>query len=96
MSSGKPAGKSCGSCQSLAAPSPESPWWAARKWEELAGDVIGATVLMQADIRYYQPSEIAHAWHWIKTAKYADDLPVRTMLSPGHVMSGYTPEYTDL
>ena len=68
----------------------------ARKWQELAGDVIGVTVLMQADIRYFQPSEIAHAWHWIKTAKYADDLPVRTMLSPGHVMSGYTPEYTDL
>ena len=68
----------------------------ARKWEELAGDVIGATVLMQADIRYFQPSEVTHAWHWVKTAKYADDLPVRTMLPAGHVMSGYTPEYTDL
>jgi hypothetical protein len=68
----------------------------ARKWEELAGDVIGATVLMQADIRYFQPSEIAHAWHWVRTAKYSDDLPVRTMLPPGHVMSGYWPEYTDL
>jgi len=67
-----------------------------RKWEKLAGEVIGATVLMQADIRYFQPSEIAHAWHWVKTAKYADDLPVRTMLPPGHVMSGYTPEHTDL
>jgi len=67
-----------------------------RKREKLAGEVIGATVLMQADIRYFQPSEIAHAWHWVKTAKYADDLPVRTMLPPGHVMSGYTPEYTDL
>jgi len=68
----------------------------ARKWEELAGDVIGATVLMQADIRYFQPSEILHAWHWVKTAQYAEELPVRTMLPPGHVMSGYTPEYTDL
>ena len=68
----------------------------ARKWEELAGDVIGATVLMQADIRYFQPSEILHAWHWVKTAQYAEELPVRTMLPPGHVMSGYTPEYSDL
>jgi hypothetical protein len=68
----------------------------ARKWEELMGEVVGATVLMQADIRYFQASEIMHAWHWVKTAQYAADLPVRTMLPPGHVMSGYTPEYSDL
>ena len=68
----------------------------ARKWEELVGDVVGATVLMQADIRYFQPSEVNHAWHWVKTAKYAEDLPVRTMLPPGHLMSGYRPEYTDV
>ena len=68
----------------------------ASKWEELDGDVVKATVLMQADIRYFQLSEIMHAWHWVKTAKYADDLPVRTMLPPGHLMSGYRPEYTDV
>jgi hypothetical protein len=68
----------------------------ARKWEELAGEVVGATVLMQADIRYFQPSEIVHAWHWVKTAQFSEDVPVRTMLPPGHVMSGYTPEYTEL
>jgi SpoIIAA-like len=68
----------------------------ARKWEELMGEVVGATVLMQADIRYFQASEILHAWHWVKTAQYAVDLPVRTMLPPGRAMSGYTPEYPDL
>ncbi|HXY51990.1 MAG TPA: STAS/SEC14 domain-containing protein [Terriglobales bacterium] len=68
----------------------------ARKWEELMGDIAGATVLMQADVRYFNPSEIMHAWHWVKTAKYAEDLPIRPMLPPGHVMSGYNPEYTDL
>src|ERR1700751_3944150 len=65
----------------------------ARKWEELMGEIAGATVLMQAHIRYFQPSEVMHAWHWIRTAKYAEDLPVRQMLPPGHLMSGYTPEY---
>lgn len=68
----------------------------ARKWEELMGEVAGATVLMQADIRYFQPSEIMHAWHWVKTAKFAEDVPVRPMLPPGHLMSGYDPEYTGL
>jgi hypothetical protein len=68
----------------------------ARKWEELMGDLAGATVLMQADIRYFLPSEAIHAWHWVKTAKFADELPVRPMLPPGHLMSGYVPEYTDV
>jgi SpoIIAA-like len=68
----------------------------ARKWEELMGDLAGATVLMQADIRYFLPSEVIHAWHWVKTAKFADELPVRPMLPPGHLMSGYVPEYTDV
>jgi hypothetical protein len=27
------------------------------------GRVVGATLLMQADIRYFQPAEILHAWH---------------------------------
>ena len=68
----------------------------ARKWEEVLGDVVGATVLMQADIRYFQPSEVLHAWQWVKTSKFAEDVPVRTLLPPGHVMSGYTPEYDGL
>jgi hypothetical protein len=68
----------------------------ARPWEELMGDLAGASVLMQADIRYFQPSEAIHAWHWAKTAKYAEGLPVRQILPPGHLMSGYNPEYTDL
>lgn len=68
----------------------------ARTWEELMGDLAGATVLMQADIRYFQPSELPHAWHWVKTAKYAEDLPVRQIIPPGHLMSGYNPEYTGL
>jgi hypothetical protein len=68
----------------------------ARKWEELVGEILEATVLMQADIRYFLPSEIMHAWHWVKTAKFAEDVPVRPMLPPGHLMSGYNPEYTDI
>jgi SpoIIAA-like len=68
----------------------------ARKWEELMGEIVGATVLMQADIRYFQPSEAIHAWHWVKTAKFAEDVPVRQMLPSGHLMSGYDPEYTGL
>ena len=68
----------------------------ARKWEALMADLAGATVLMQADIRYFQPSEISHAWHWVHTSKFADEVPVRMLVPPGHLMSGYAPEYVDI
>ncbi len=68
----------------------------ARMWEQLMGDIAGATVLIQADIRYFHPEEISHAWHWVKTAKFDDEVPVRQLLPPGHLMSGYNPEYTGL
>jgi hypothetical protein len=60
------------------------------------GDVVGATVLMPPDIRYFQPSEAPHAWPCVKTSRFAEDVPVRTLLPSGHVMSGYTPEYDQL
>jgi hypothetical protein len=68
----------------------------ARTWDALMADLAGATVLMQADIRYFQPAEIIHAWHWIHTAKFAVEVPVRQLVSPGHLMSGYHPEYIDI
>lgn len=68
----------------------------ARKWEELMAEVANATVLMQADIRYFRPEEISHAWHWVHTAKFADEVPVRALVPPGHLMSGYRPEYLDV
>lgn len=68
----------------------------ARTWEELLADLTRSTVLMQADIRYFFANESAHAWHWVKTSKFADQIPVRQVIPPGHLMSGYTPEYTGL
>jgi len=68
----------------------------AHTFEQLLADLARSTVIMQADVRYFYANESAHAWHWVKTSKFADEIPVRQVIPPGHLMSGYTPEYTGL
>ena len=69
----------------------------ARRWEELKAEILGGTVLIQAETRYYHVGDIQHAWHWVKTGDTtAGDPSGRTILSKGSLMSGYVPEYMDV
>jgi hypothetical protein len=62
-------------------------------WEEIASMVLVATAALQAQTRYFLPSEISHAWHWIKMVKHNNEMPARVMY-PGHgLFYNYTPEY---
>ena len=67
----------------------------AKKWEEVRAEVLGGTVLVQADTRYYAAGEILHAWHWVKTGdRGAGTAPV---LKPkDDLMGGYEPEYMEV
>lgn len=69
----------------------------ARGWEELKAEILGGTVLVQAETRYYHSGDILHAWHWVKTGDTSSEGPSgRTILSKGSLMSGYVPEYMDV
>lgn len=65
------------------------------KWEELQALILGATVLAEADIRYFEPGEIQQAWMWAKGAKHAADVPVRQVYQGG-IWKNYQPEWTDI
>jgi len=67
----------------------------ARTWEELKAEVLGGTVLIQAETRYYHGPDILHAWHWVKTGD-APAGPGQTILPKGNLMAGYAPEYMDV
>jgi hypothetical protein len=67
----------------------------AHKWEELKAEILGGTVLIQAETRYYHGPDILHAWHWVKTGDAAAG-PGRTILPKGDLMAGYNPEYMDV
>ena len=67
----------------------------ARRWEEIRAEVLGGTVLVEADTRYYDAGETLHAWHWVKTGdRGAGAAPV---LKPKQgLMAGYEPEYMEV
>jgi hypothetical protein len=67
----------------------------ARRWEEIRAEILGGTVLVEADTRYYDAGETLHAWHWVKTGDSgAGSAPV---LKPRQgLMSGYEPEYMEV
>ncbi len=53
------------------------------KWEEIKTMVLGATVLAEADVRYFEANEMQQAWMWAKGAKHAEDVPVRQIYRGG-------------
>ena len=55
----------------------------ARSWEEVVATLLGGTVLFAAETHYFHPNEIQQAWRWVKTAKHANDTPVRPIYQGG-------------
>jgi hypothetical protein len=53
------------------------------KWEEIKTMVAGATVLAEADVRYFEAGEMPQAWMWAKGAKHGEDVPVRQIYRGG-------------
>ena len=64
----------------------------ASKWEEVMAIIAGGTVLFTAETRYFEPSEMAEAWRWVRTAKHANDVPLRSVYQGG-IWKGYTEEF---
>lgn len=55
----------------------------ATKWEVILATFVSGTVLFTAETHYFHPNEIQQAWLWVKTAKHADDIPVRAIYQGG-------------
>ena len=64
----------------------------ASKWEEVKAMMMGATVLAEADVRYFQANEMQQAWMWARGAKHAVDVPVRQIYRGG-VWKDYQEEF---
>ena len=67
----------------------------AHRWEEVMAEILAGTVLVEAETRYYDRTELAHAWHWVKTGQNPDQAPVRRLVPKDGLMAGYVPEYSE-
>ena len=63
------------------------------EWQDVSKIALIATAALQAQTLYFQPSEIAHAWHWVKMARTDESMPSRVMYPGKGLFHNYTSEY---
>lgn len=68
----------------------------ADKWEEIMAILTAGASVLEAETRYFEKSEMLRAWEWVRTAKHAEDTPVRQISAGTGIWKDYHPEYMDL
>ena len=68
----------------------------AHDWTALAAMLTSGAAILQSETRYFDSSEIQHAWQWARTAKYAEELPVRVISPATGIWKDYHPEFMDV
>jgi len=68
----------------------------ADKWEEIVAIITAGAAVLQSETRYFDTSEILPAWEWVRTARHAEDVPVRQISPPTGIWKDYHPEYMGL
>ena len=65
----------------------------ADRWEEVVELFTAGAAVLQSETHYFQSSEIQHAWQWARTAKHAEDAPVRVITPATGIWKDYRPEF---
>ncbi len=65
-------------------------------WEEIVDVLIAGAAVLQSETRYFESSEMHHAWQWVRSAKHAEDAPVRVISPATGLFKDYRPEYVGL
>lgn len=68
----------------------------ADKWEEIVAIVTAGAAILEAETRYFDKADILRAWEWVRTAKHAEDMPVRQIAAGTGIWKDYHPEYMNL
>jgi hypothetical protein len=68
----------------------------ADKWEEIMALLTAGAAVLQAETRYFHEPEILRAWEWVRSAKHAEDMPIRQISAGTGIWKDYHPEYMNL
>ncbi len=66
------------------------------QWQELSEMTLVATSFLQAETIYCYPTEIAHAWHWVRMNKITPAAPLKPLYAGRGLFQDYTPEYVGI
>jgi hypothetical protein len=68
----------------------------AHHWEEVVDIFTAGAAVLQSETRYFESSEMQHAWQWARGAKHAEDAPVRIISPATGIWKDYHQEFTAL
>ncbi len=68
----------------------------ADKWEEIVAIVTAGAAILEAETRYFDKADMLRAWEWVRTAKHAEEMPVRQIAAGTGIWKDYHPEYMNL
>ena len=68
----------------------------AHRWEKISSMFVIAAALLQAETLYFEETEMAQAWSWVRTSKHSMDPPPPRISAPTGLWKDYTPEYMDV
>ena len=68
----------------------------ADKWEEIMAILTAGASVLEAETRYFDQSQMLHAWEWARGAKHAEEMPVQQISAGTGIWKDYHPEYMGL
>ena len=68
----------------------------ADRWEEAMAMLTAGAAILEAETRYFDKSQILRGWEWVRTAKHAEDAPVRQISAGTGIWKDYHPEWMNL
>jgi hypothetical protein len=68
----------------------------ADKWEEIMAILTAGASVLEAETRYFDEADKLRAWEWVRTAKHAEETPVRQISAGTGIWKDYHPEYMNL
>jgi hypothetical protein len=68
----------------------------AHGWNAFAALLTSGGAILESETRYFEVSEMEHAWQWARTAKYAEGMPIHVISPATGIWKGYHPEYMDV
>jgi hypothetical protein len=68
----------------------------AHGWDALAAMLTSGVAILESETRYFDSSELQHAWQWARSAKHDDKMPVRVISPATGIWKDYRPEFMDV
>ena len=65
----------------------------AHGWDAFAALLTSGGAILESETRYFETTQMEHAWQWARTAKYAEGMPIHIISPATGIWKDYRPEF---